>query len=79
MNIFHSMFRDGKLSKKEVKKILKDTKALSKLGLQLEYIELTYRIWAIEDLVADSDENENDDRTISLEEFLQYSPPGTVA
>ena len=73
------MIRDGKLSKKEVKKILKDTKALSKLGLQLEYIELTYRIWAIEDLVADSDENENDDRTISLEEFLQYSPPGTVA
>ena len=71
------MFRDGKLSKKEVKKILKDTKALSKLGLQLEYIELTYRIWAVEDLIADSDEN--DDRTISLEEFLQYSPPGTVA
>ena len=71
------MFRDGKLSKKEVKKILKDTKALSKLGLQLEYIELTYRIWAVEDLIADSDEN--DDRTISLEEFLQYSPAGTVA
>ena len=70
--IFHSMFRDGQLSKKEVKKVLKDTKALSKLGLEMEYA-----VWATEDMIKDLDEN--GDGKISLDEFLKFAPVGTFA
>ena len=66
------MFRDGQLSKKEVKKVLKDTKALSKLGLEMEYA-----VWATEDMIKDLDEN--GDGKISLDEFLKFAPVGTFA
>ena len=66
------MFRDGQLVKKEVKKVLEDTKALSKIGLKMEYA-----VWATQEFIADLDEN--GDGKIGLEEFLKFASFGTSA
>ena len=64
MIFFHSMFRDGQINKKEMKKMMNDMSTLGKFGFEAKYGEGDAK-----EMIANFDEN--DDGKISLEEFLK--------
>ena len=63
-SFFNLMCRNGKICKREVKKMMKDMNALSKLGFKTKYGD-----GATNELIGDLDQN--DDGEISLGEFLE--------